>query len=88
MGHGLPDAKFGSFDQTDVKGHLETYGSGVRTLAAIAQLGPHVLLGDLVKAYRRKPCGPRRRPCRPACSRPDQRPGASRPVLGDGTPPT
>ncbi|WFE27641.1 phage portal protein [Solwaraspora sp. WMMD791] len=43
-----PDAKFGSFDQTDVKGHLETYGSGVRTLAAIAQLSPHVLLGDLV----------------------------------------
>ncbi|MFG3715795.1 phage portal protein [Micromonospora sp. NPDC047730] len=43
-----PDAKFGSFDQTDVSGHLETYGSGVRTLAAIAQLSPHVLLGDLV----------------------------------------
>ncbi|MDG4801711.1 phage portal protein [Micromonospora sp. WMMD980] len=43
-----PDAKFGSFDQTDVTGHLETYGSGVRTLAAIAQLSPHVLLGDLV----------------------------------------
>lgn len=43
-----PDAKFGSFDQTDTHGHLETYGSGVRTLAAIAQLSPHVLLGDLV----------------------------------------
>ncbi|TDC29863.1 phage portal protein [Micromonospora sp. KC213] len=43
-----PDAKFGSFDQTDTRGHLETYGSGVRTLAAIAQLSPHVLLGDLV----------------------------------------
>ncbi|MDG4792692.1 phage portal protein [Micromonospora sp. WMMD1082] len=42
------EAKFGSFDQTDVSGHLETYGSGVRTLAAIAQLSPHVLLGDLV----------------------------------------
>ncbi|SCL33039.1 Phage portal protein, SPP1 Gp6-like [Micromonospora nigra] len=42
------EAKFGSFDQTDVTGHLETYGSGVRTLAAIAQLSPHVLLGDLV----------------------------------------
>ncbi|MFD6638320.1 phage portal protein [Micromonospora chalcea] len=43
-----PDAKFGDFGQTDVSGHLETYGSGVRTLAAIAQLSPHVLLGDLV----------------------------------------
>ncbi|MEU4568673.1 phage portal protein [Micromonospora sp. NPDC023956] len=43
-----PDAKFGDFQQTDVTGHLETYGSGVRTLAAIAQLSPHVLLGDLV----------------------------------------
>ncbi|OZV74778.1 hypothetical protein CA850_29820 [Micromonospora echinospora] len=43
-----PDAKFGDFAQTDVGGHLETYGSGVRTLAAIAQLSPHVLLGDLV----------------------------------------
>lgn len=43
-----PDAKFGDFGQTDVTGHLETYGSGVRSLAAIAQLSPHVLLGDLV----------------------------------------
>ncbi|MGC5319305.1 phage portal protein [Micromonospora arida] len=43
-----PDAKFGDFGQTDTKGHLETYGSGVRSLAAIAQLSPHVLLGDLV----------------------------------------
>lgn len=43
-----PDAKFGDFAQTDVSGHLETYTSTVRSLAAIAQLPPHVLLGDLV----------------------------------------
>ncbi|GAA2843829.1 hypothetical protein Acy02nite_68350 [Actinoplanes cyaneus] len=43
-----PDAKFGDFAQTDVTGHLEAYGSTVRSLAAIAQLSPHVLLGDLV----------------------------------------
>lgn len=43
-----PDAKFGDFDQTDVGGHLETYASTVRSLAAIAQTPPHVLLGDLV----------------------------------------
>lgn len=43
-----PDAKFGDFDQTEVNGHLETYQSAVRSLAAIAQTPPHVLLGDLV----------------------------------------
>lgn len=43
-----PDAKFGDFAQTDVGGHLETYTSTVRTLAAIAQTPPHVLLGDLI----------------------------------------
>ena len=43
-----PDAKFGDFDQTEVGGHLETYASTVRSLAAIAQTPPHVLLGDLV----------------------------------------
>lgn len=43
-----PDAKFGDFDQTEVGGHLETYTSTVRSLAAIAQTPPHVLLGDLV----------------------------------------
>lgn len=43
-----PDAKFGDFDQTEVGGHLETYNSTVRSLAAIAQTPPHVLLGDLV----------------------------------------
>lgn len=43
-----PDAKFGDFDQTEVGGHLDTYASTVRSLAAIAQTPPHVLLGDLV----------------------------------------
>lgn len=43
-----PDARFGDFDQTEVGGHLETYASTVRSLAAIAQTPPHVLLGDLV----------------------------------------
>lgn len=43
-----PEARFGDFAQTEVGGHLETYQSGVKSLAAIAQLSPHVLLGDLV----------------------------------------
>lgn len=43
-----PDAKFGDFDQTEVTGHLETYASAVRSMAAVAQTPPHVLLGDLV----------------------------------------
>lgn len=42
------DAKFGDFGQTDVSGHLEAYQSAVRTMAAVAQTSPHVLLGDLV----------------------------------------
>lgn len=42
------DAKFGDFAQTEVSGHLRTYEDTVRTLAAIAQTPPHVLLGDLV----------------------------------------
>lgn len=43
-----PDAKFGDFAQTEVSGHLSTYESAVRSLAAIAQTPPHVLLGDLI----------------------------------------
>jgi hypothetical protein len=43
-----PDARFGDFAQTEVQGHLSTYESTVRTLAAIAQTPPHVLLGDLI----------------------------------------
>src|SRR5690606_16339663 len=43
-----PNTKFGDFAQTEVSGHLRTYESTVRTLAAIAQVSPLVLLGDLV----------------------------------------
>lgn len=43
-----PDSKFGDFAQTDVSGHLRTYESAVRTMAAIAQTPPDVLLGELV----------------------------------------
>jgi len=43
-----PEAKFGDFSQTEVTGHLSAYGSAVKTLAALAQTPPHVLLGDLV----------------------------------------
>jgi hypothetical protein len=43
-----PEAKFGDFSQTDVSGHLRTYEMSVRTLAAVAQTPPNVLLGDLV----------------------------------------
>lgn len=42
------EAKFGDFAQTEVSGHLNSYESAVRTLAAIAQISPHVLMGDLV----------------------------------------
>jgi hypothetical protein len=42
------DAKFGEFGQTDTKGHLGAYDSAVRTMAAIAQISPNVLLGNLV----------------------------------------
>lgn len=43
-----PEARFGDFAQTEVDGRLRTYESVVRTLAAIAQTPPHVLLGDLI----------------------------------------
>lgn len=43
-----PEAKFGDFAQTAVDGHLATYQSAVRSMAAIGQTPPHVLLGDLV----------------------------------------
>lgn len=43
-----PEAKFGDFGQTDTSGHLASYTAAVRSLAAIAQTPPHVLLGDLV----------------------------------------
>lgn len=43
-----PDTKFGDFAQTEVQGHLATYDSAVRTLAALAQISPNILTGDLV----------------------------------------
>lgn len=42
-----PEAHFGDFAQTETSGHLRTYESAVKTLAAIAQTSPHVLTGDL-----------------------------------------
>lgn len=44
-----PEAKFGDFAQTEVHGHLRTYESAVKTLAAIAQTPPQALMGDLVQ---------------------------------------
>lgn len=41
-------AKFGDFAQTEVSGHLTSYESTVRTLAAVAQISPNILTGDLV----------------------------------------
>lgn len=41
-------AKFGDFAQTEVSGHLQSYESTVRTLAAVAQVSPNILTGDLV----------------------------------------
>ncbi|QTX06370.1 phage portal protein [Agromyces archimandritae] len=42
------DTKFGEFAQTDVSGHLAAYSSAVKTLAAIAQINPNILTGDLI----------------------------------------
>lgn len=42
-----PDAKFGDFAQTETSGHLNAYSTGVRTLAARAQVSPNILTGDL-----------------------------------------
>lgn len=41
-------ARFGDFAQTELSGHLQTYESTVRTLAATAQISPNILTGDLV----------------------------------------
>lgn len=43
-----PDAKFGDFAQTQVADHTNAYETGVKTMAAIGQLSPHVFAGDLV----------------------------------------
>lgn len=42
------NAKFGDFAQTEVSGHLQSYESSVRTLAAVSQVSPNILTGDLV----------------------------------------
>lgn len=43
-----PDARFGDFAQTETSGHLAAYLATVRTLAALGQISPNVLTGDLV----------------------------------------
>jgi hypothetical protein len=43
-----PDTKFGDFAQTEVSGHIQTYNTAVRTLAAVAQISPNILTGDLI----------------------------------------
>lgn len=42
------DAKFGDFAQTELSGHLQSYESSVKTMAAIAQVSPNILTGDLI----------------------------------------
>jgi hypothetical protein len=43
-----PDAQFGEFNQTDLSGFLNSLESGVKHMAAIAQVPPHYLLGAMV----------------------------------------
>jgi len=43
-----PEARFGDFSQTELSGHHNAYDSAVRTMAAIAQISPNILTGDLV----------------------------------------
>ncbi|GEB46934.1 chromosome partitioning protein ParA [Microbacterium testaceum] len=42
------DARFGDFAQTELSGHHEAYKSTVRTLAALGQISPDVLMGELI----------------------------------------
>ncbi|AYN57723.1 portal protein [Arthrobacter phage DrManhattan] len=42
------DAKFGDFAQTEISGHLTAYESSIRTMAAVSQVSPNILTGDLV----------------------------------------
>jgi hypothetical protein len=41
-------ARFGDFAQTELSGHQSSYESAVRSMAAIAQVSPNILTGDLV----------------------------------------
>jgi hypothetical protein len=43
-----PEARFGEFSQTDVTPHIQVYREHVKTLAAIGQVSPLVMMGDLV----------------------------------------
>ncbi|GAA2230195.1 phage portal protein [Herbiconiux moechotypicola] len=42
------EARFGDFAQTELSGHHSAYDSGVKTLAAISQVSPNIMTGDLV----------------------------------------
>jgi len=42
------DTSFGDFAQTETSGHLLAYNDSVKTLAALAQISPGVLTGDIV----------------------------------------
>lgn len=42
------EAKFGDFAQTELSGHLQSYESAVKTMAAVAQVSPNILTGDLI----------------------------------------
>lgn len=42
------EARFGDFAQTELSGHHTAYDSAVRTLAAVSQISPNILTGDLV----------------------------------------
>lgn len=41
------EARFGDFAQTELSGHHAAYESTVRTLAAVSQVSPNILTGDL-----------------------------------------
>jgi hypothetical protein len=43
-----PEARFGDFAQTEMSGHLRLYDASVGTLAAVSQVSPTVMMGDLV----------------------------------------
>lgn len=43
-----PDVKIGQFSATDLKGYLDSKQSGVQDLAAISQVPPQALLGEMV----------------------------------------
>lgn len=42
------DGKFGEFDQTDLKPYIEAVSDDVRQMAALSQVPPHFLLGEMV----------------------------------------